>query len=789
MITHQVKFKKKWGNKVMESLRWVFTDALTPLSASTQQDARTDEGENQVNATRTPTCIQDRNGSSCGISDAEVEALLESRTNKVSQNHGFSRTRVPAAVEQAHIQRKRKVKALSEARKRGRRMKMGARATKEPKVDPNQRVSEFPGHSLRVSNGSLYCDACVTQVSLRKCSVNQHCQGKNHLEAIVAWEKRNVAAQQTIELLERQRKENPNEKGGCLSADVQSFRFKTARTLLRCGIPFNKVEIGLASLLEHSSGHKIGHSSDLRDYIPLVWKQETELLKSELKEEFFTVVFDGTTRIGEVMAVVVRYCTADFRIQYRLIRLSTTAKHMSGVELSGMLLRTLVQRLGENVFDSVLAAARDSCATNGVALRSMKQCAMPELTDILCFSHTLHNCAKHMQMNTLDEWLTPWFQLMAHSHRAKKLWNDLVGESPKLFSKVRWWSRMECASQIAKFFHHMDTFVQTLEKESVGDATTAALRKILSSKDATAALRLDLAIVLDTAIFCEKTYRLEGDRLESLLLYEEIEAIREKGKTIGMSMRTLPNVTAVLKADAALEVGTPVMDWFGAPYNAFYKGKVASVPRDLEDGVHLLKFSDGSEVEYHREEARAAIDVTSHPSWQHAVEVVNRAAAYLEKRLTDDPSVEEPYRLKQVYALFKAVRVFDPLFAIKGGVTSEAIQALQQMSWISGDHIQKLEDELPEYVAAAKQMDEAKFSHNSVSDFTEATLTFWRQLSEVKCPTWKKEARKVFCLTPNSAASERVFSLLSSMLDQQQELALTDFIECSIMLAYNKRDM
>lgn len=147
------------------------------------------------------------------------------------------------------------------------------------------------------------------------------------------------------------------------------------------------------------------------------------------------------------------------------------------------------------------------------------------------------------------------------------------------------------------------------------------------------------------------------------------------------------------------------------------------------------------------------------------------------------------YRLKQVYALFKAVRVFDPLFAIKGGVTSEAIQALQQMSWISGDHIQKLEDELPEYVAAAKQMDEAKFSHDSVSDFTQATLSFWRQLSEVKCPTWKKEARKVFCLTPNSAASERVFSLLSSMLDQQQELALTDFIECSIMLAYNKRDM
>ncbi|KAL3926171.1 MAG: hypothetical protein SGPRY_003423, partial [Prymnesium sp.] len=61
-------------------------------------------------------------------------------------------------------------------------------------------------------------------------------------------------------------------------------------------------------------------------------------------------------------------------------------------------------------------------------------------------------------------------------------------------------------------------------------------------------LQLDLAIVLDATIFCQKTYRLEGDRLEDLLVVDEIEAIREKSKALGSSVSSLPNVITLLRS-------------------------------------------------------------------------------------------------------------------------------------------------------------------------------------------------------------------------------------------------
>lgn len=183
-----------------------------------------------------------------------------------------------------------------------------------------------------------------------------------------------------------------------------------------------------------------------------------------------------------------------------------------------MLIRILVQRVGPNVLDMAIAASRDSCTTNGAALRAVRLSALPNLLDIMCFSHTLHNCAKHMQLEALEAFLTPWFTLMSHSHRAKSIWRELIQEAPVLFSKVRWWSRMECAMQLARFFAFLEDYVAQLETEHVGDNTTKTLRAILNQKQSLELLQIELAVVLDCSIFCERTYRLEGDRLELFLL-------------------------------------------------------------------------------------------------------------------------------------------------------------------------------------------------------------------------------------------------------------------------------
>jgi hypothetical protein len=56
-----------------------------------------------------------------------------------------------------------------------------------------------------------------------------------------------------------------------------------------------------------------------------------------------------------------------------------------------------------------------------------------------------------------------------------------------------------------------------------------------------------------------------------------------------------------------------------------------------------------------------------------------------------------------------------------------------------------------------------------------------------KFPAWAVAARIVFSFTPNSAACERVFSLLKFMFGDQQWAALGDYIQAALMLKYNER--
>lgn len=95
---------------------------------------------------------------------------------------------------------------------------------------------------------------------------------------------------------------------------------------------------------------------------------------------------------------------------------------------------------------------------------------------------------------------------------------------------------MECPIEQAKFFYVISSLLDQLEAEGVGGATTKSLRELWRDDLRRSDLQLDLAIVLDATTFLQKTYRLECDRLEALLVVDDIEAIREKGKALGSSV-------------------------------------------------------------------------------------------------------------------------------------------------------------------------------------------------------------------------------------------------------------
>jgi hypothetical protein len=55
---------------------------------------------------------------------------------------------------------------------------------------------------------------------------------------------------------------------------------------------------------------------------------------------------------------------------------------------------------------------------------------------------------------------------------------------------------------------------------------------------------------------------------------EIIEEIRSKGRTLKDQPSNMPNLAAVLRSDIVIGVGTKIYEYFGAPYNAWYEGKV-----------------------------------------------------------------------------------------------------------------------------------------------------------------------------------------------------------------------
>ena len=59
--------------------------------------------------------------------------------------------------------------------------------------------------------------------------------------------------------------------------------------------------------------------------------------------------------------------------------------------------------------------------------------------------------------------------------------------------------------------------------------------------------------------------------------------------------------------------------------------------------------------------------------------------------------------------------------------------------------------------------------------------------SDFCLPHWSSVVWKVLLVQPSSATAERIFSMLNQSFGEQQQNALEDLVETSIMLQYNKR--
>ena len=134
--------------------------------------------------------------------------------------------------------------------------------------------------------------------------------------------------------------------------------------------------------------------------------------------------------------------------------------------------------------------------------------------------------------------------------------------------------------------------------------------------------------------------------------------------------------------------------------------------------------------------------------------------------------------LKEAVSIFKQACFFDPAKIGELKLSCSDIDDLKAISCLhSSALLEGLKAELPTYMATA----------DGVSTLVDKQQ--WWKNHESELPNWSTACKLAFLVQPSSAAAERVFSLLPNSFTERQARFMEDYIETSVMLQYNHRQL
>ena len=150
----------------------------------------------------------------------------------------------------------------------------------------------------------------------------------------------------------------------------------------------------------------------------------------------------------------------------------------------------------------------------------------PKMLKVVCFSHTLDNVGNHLVIPTLVEFGSLLIRMFHHSCKAKLLWKDLTGQTPRSYSETRWWSKWEVYHQLIVQFGDVERFMEEAKDAKVCPQLMPQLQAILSHPQRLMSLKLELAVTIDVGEhFVKATYFLEEDGPLIFACYEKVSAV------------------------------------------------------------------------------------------------------------------------------------------------------------------------------------------------------------------------------------------------------------------------
>ena len=173
------------------------------------------------------------------------------------------------------------------------------------------------------------------------------------------------------------------------------------------------------------------------------------------------MAFDGASRLGEVLVIVLRTVTEDHEVIQKLVEVRVISKSMDHSTLAHVLLKALTQELKIRT-NQIIFSVRDRAAVNGAAIRELKS-VIKNMTDGECICHTLDHVGEHFHTPLLDGFISTITYIFSTSPAACLLWSEMFGCTPESECPTRWWSKWQVIADIMPKFGGLQMYVKALK--------------------------------------------------------------------------------------------------------------------------------------------------------------------------------------------------------------------------------------------------------------------------------------------------------------------------------------
>lgn len=623
----------------------------------------------------------------------------------------------------------------------------------------------------------LWCGVCGVPVNANNALTSYHLSTDTHKKN-VSEKLRDLAGKKTMDdWLAKYRNKNPNLPGSTVSQAQDRFRLRVVRALMQSGIPLNKLNNGELMSLITEDRPSLPVVSHLREsYVPMIRVMEIQRIQNVLNTndllarrvaaessttdihiDFMpiTVIFDGSTLVDNHLAVIFRFCTKDLQVFEVAVALTKYLVNRNSCHLINAI--DFVCNRYDIQKNQIVQWMCDRCSVNLAAL--------PQLIDNRggfggeCLAHTMDNCdvMAVAWMQIFTELLVAMMSSCGGNNKAMAHWSTTMRDTFRIPNNTRWWAVCELQFMLYERFDSVCEFILTLPGDGLMDEDSSRLKKlsdIITCPKNLVELRFELRVNLIVNKFIvQATYQLEGSSPSISTVAYNVVAQVENFLNDHTKDLTFPGLHEA----------------FGETADTFLEAQRDWINRGVypANDPHMQAYTRPYSISCWKAKAKA---------------MITPVTEYFKSHFCRD--------LTPQMNRLKTLRYVNPMWARSQElvVPPKLVDDILHLKWRAFDRpfAEAVAIEYPSFVKRCKEvLHEYNDTDNDPKIIMSRSEEFWK-FNYHDFPKMAELLRYAWTSTSSSASAERLFSMLKHTFTKQQlNSALSDYVEGSVMLAFN----